>query len=147
MTNYKFKHESVLNYRLQIEDAIKREFGALQKALAKEETKLIEAKELYIVKSEEMHSKDLLSPNDLEIYRGYLKFLRIQKAACTENIDSIQTDIQKKREELVAASRDKKILEVIKDKGRIEYIKDEAKEEQAINDEFNINKFTKYSGE
>lgn len=143
MKTYKFKHESVLNYRVQIEDTLKRDFIGLQRSLSAEEARLIEFGDLHTRKSDEMVAKEVQSPNDINIYRGYLKFLKLQMGKSRETITSIQEEIDKKREELLSASKDKKILEVIKDKGRTNHIKAEVKSEQSVNDEFNINRFSK----
>ena len=143
MKNYKFKHESVLNYRAQLEDTLKREFLVLQRTLTSEEARLAGFINIHEKKSAEMVAKDLQSPEDIDHCRGYLKFLKVQMAECRESIESAQEEITKKREELMNAAKDRKVLEVIKDKGLINHIKAEAKVEQSINDEFNINKFSK----
>lgn len=143
MTNYKFKHESVLNYRSQVEDNLKKEYLELQSALTKEETTLLECKDTHALKSDEMLVKEAMSPDEIDNFRAYLKFLKYRMSQSSLSIVKINEEMDMKREELMDASKDKKILEVIKDKGRVEYIKAEAKSEQSISDEFSINKFGK----
>lgn len=143
MKNYRFKHESVLNYRSQIEDTFKREFIELQRTLAREEARLAELSGTFDTKSDEILTKDTFSPNDRDNYNGYLQFLKIQMSKRKENIKNVNEEIDKKREELMNASKEKKVLEVIKDKGRVNHIKAAAKSEQSVNDEFNIHKFNK----
>lgn len=143
MKNYRFKHESVLNYRAQVEDGIKIEFIELQRTLAGREVRFAEICETFDVKSAEILAEDTFSPNDRDNYNGYLQFLKVQMAECKESIESVTEEVDKKREELMNASKDKKILEVIKDKGRVMHIKAEEKSEQSVNDEFNIHKYSK----
>jgi flagellar FliJ protein len=142
-TNYKFKLESVLNYRGQLEEMLKKEFSDLQASLSMEETRLTELGGFYETRAGEMLSKDEIQAGELQTYRGYLDLVKEKMGEAREAIELIQGKIDKKRDELMSAAREKKVLEAVKDKGLKDHLKGEAKAEQAINDEFNVNKFAK----
>ena len=142
-SNYKFKLESVLNYRGQLEEMLKKEFSSLQETLSIEEARLSELGGFYDSRAEEMLGKDEIKASELDVYRGYLKLIKEKMAETRETIEGIQRKIDTKRGELMAASREKKVLEAVKEKGLKEHVRGEARIEQAVSDEFNINKFGK----
>lgn len=141
--NYKFKLESVLNYRGQLEEMFKKEFSTLQDLLRTEEARFSELGGFYDSRADEMLAMEEITPAELEVYRGYLTLIREKMADARETIEGIEQKIDKKRDELLRASRDKKVMEAVKKKGLKEHIKAEAKSEQALSDEFNVNKFGK----
>ncbi|MEE9542174.1 MAG: flagellar export protein FliJ [Thermodesulfobacteriota bacterium] len=142
-SNYKFKLESILNYRGQLEEMLKKEFSTLQESLLMEETRLVELEEFYGARASEMLSKDEITPAELEVYRGYLTLIKEKIIDARNTLEIIEQKIDKKRDQLMEASKEKKVMEAVKDKGLKEHIRAEAKSEQVVSDEFNVNKFGK----
>ncbi len=142
-SNYKFNLESVLNYRGQLKDMLKKEFSALQETLTTEEVRLSEFGSFYDSKAAEMLGKDEIKASELEVYRNYLQLIKEKMLDTRKTIEMIQEKLDMKRTELAAASREKKVLEAVREKGLKEHLREEAKIEQTVSDEFNVNKFGK----
>lgn len=143
MRRFNFRLDSLLNLRERIEELLKSEFSNIQAQLKKEEMRLESLVNLYREKIEGLIEKGELTPSEIEINKSYLFNLKEDMEESKRMLELLRRRSEDKKDELLAARKDKKVLEVIKDKLFKEYLKGDAKEEQALIDEFNSNKAKK----
>jgi flagellar FliJ protein len=136
MPKFTFRLQPVLNIRNQQEENLKNEMGkAIQKLEAeKQKLRSLEEKENQIVdefnkKTQKTAVKSLLQFND------YIGFLKSQIISQKENVNKAAVNVDKVREELVKAVKNRKIMDKLKDKKKEEYVQEEKKLEHKANDE------------
>lgn len=137
MKKFKFDLQPLLGHRKRKEDGLKRELADVRRQLAKE-TKLLNKlhTELGFYQEElKGKQKKKFNPDEITVYHKY--FNRMQKVIENQNIivEEFIKEVEKKREELMNASKEKKAIENLKDKKHSSYIKLARNEEQKIIDE------------
>ncbi len=143
MKIFNFSLESVLGYRKSVEDDVKRDLSALGKILTDTEEILVSLQDEYgrSVKGLELMQKGSVSPKELEMYLNFQKNLKEKIKSQEEQLKKVKIDWESKRDELVDASKEKKVLEVLKEKKAEEYRYDFAKNDQKEMDEVASNRF------
>jgi len=117
MPQFKFRLDNVLEFRKQVEDQYKRELASLKLLLLKEEKFLrdLEQKKAAMQETLKAQQCDTLNMDEILNYYNYLSVCRQkivdQIAVINQCIELIET----KRNELVNASKEKKIIEKLKD--------------------------------
>ena len=131
---FSFKLEKVLDYRGQLEEQAK---GALAKARAVRDVqrekveKLHDLMQAHMAKETESHE----SANDMWLWRQYREAL-VQDTAREEAVlRELELKLQKRRQEAVERSRDKKLLEKLKETQAKKFHKEERAREEKENDE------------
>ena len=134
---HKFRFESVLRHRENIERNHIHEMSRLQASQAEEErvlsltvdqvTEIIE----HIAKEE----TEGIRSNEVAMYRTFLESARAGILEQEKKIINIQRLIEKKRPQLINASKEKKVLEKFKRKKKEEFILEFNKKEQKIMDD------------
>ena len=137
MKRFRFSLERVLDYRKQMELDRQRTFARAAEIFRRREENLRGlAKELetYRTRLAEMGT-GRISARELALYRSYLTYLeaRVEEAAAW--LEDAARDMEARREELVKASKEKKVLDKVKDHKRAEYDYDAAREDTAQLDE------------
>ncbi len=140
---YKFKLESILNFRENVEDMLKAEFFKIKEELNEKEVGLETLANHYKDEVEWLLSKGKLTPNELELCKGYLSRIKEVIEEKKGEVERFKEKASRKQQELLSVRKDRRMLEVIKDKCRKENIKVELKKEQAGMDEFNSNMFVR----
>ncbi len=117
---FKFKLEKVLELRKRKEQEREKELADLKELLMREETFLEELKEEAARTSEIMHSlqeavQEKLDMKELVRYYDYLEKVREKISDQIAQIRRVIADIEKKRQQLVEASKERKIMEKLKD--------------------------------
>jgi flagellar FliJ protein len=145
MKAFNFSLESVLGYRKSVEDDVKKDLSALGKILTDTEGILISLQDEYerCVKGLELMQKGSVSLKELEMYLNFQKYLKEKIKSQEEQLKKVKIDWENKRDELVDASKEKKVLEVLKKKKAEEYRCDFAKSDQKEMDEIASNRFQK----
>ena len=145
MEMFNFSLESVLGYRKSLEDNVKRDLSALGKILMDTEEILVSLKDEYgrSIKGLELMQKGSISPKELEMYLNFQKNLKKKIESQEEQLVEVKKDWENKRDELVDASKEKKVLEVLKEKNAEEYRYDFAKSDQKEMDEVASGRFQK----
>ncbi len=137
MNRFRFRLQSVLKVREAREDVKKREFGVKMGHFRREEDRMNEL---------EMHGRDhdrsreakgvgKLTVRSLMHDFFYARHLEKKQDNQRALVEKARDDMEKKRKELVEASKEKKVLERLKEKKHEEWNKEELKEEQALIDE------------
>jgi flagellar FliJ protein len=142
---FNFSLESVLGYRKSVEDDVKRDLSALGKILTDTDGILVSLRGEYgrSVKGLELMQKGSVSPKELEMYLNFQKNLKEKIKSQEEQLNKVKIDWENKKDELVDASKEKKVLEVLKEKKAEEYRYCFAKSDQKEMDEVTSNRFQK----
>ena len=142
---FKFKLASVLSLKEKIEDSKKRELGAAtlhQERLLSEKLELVEKKEevLQEIKSHNSQVVDVKSIRAFNVYNVY-----IEQAIELKNkeVQQAQKKVEEKREELLEAVKERKILDNLKDIQNEVFMEEEKREEQRILDDTVTYKYRK----
>jgi flagellar protein FliJ len=137
-----FELEQVLKYRLEMERMRKHEFAA-----AKQDVELVNEQ----LKQEETEVRDLSNQfcechadlNNIEDIRRYSDFFARKRddfKKKQEELDQLERVLDERREVLLDATKDKKVLESLKEKKAQEHRKETDLKEQAFMDEIAIQK-------
>ncbi|MBU3803592.1 MAG: flagellar export protein FliJ [Candidatus Cellulosilyticum pullistercoris] len=145
---FKFKLASVLSLKEKVEESKKRELGVAtlyKERLLHEKLQLIKKKEeaLQGVKSHNSQFVDLQSMRAFNTYHTY-----IEHAIETKNkeVQVAQKKIEEKREALLDAVKERKILDNLKEIQNEVFMEEEKREEQRILDDIVTYKYGKKGG-
>lgn len=137
MNRFQFRMENILSVREKLEEKRKQEYTDAFNKLQKE----IELKQLLINKSNSIFSDlrkkmlESISLKEIIISNNYVDFLKSKIIEQEQNVLAASKYAEKKRQELIEASKQKKMLEKLKEKYWLEYLNDINKEEQKSIDE------------
>jgi flagellar FliJ protein len=145
MKIFNFSLESVLGYRKSLEDGVKKDLSVLGKILLDTEGILASLQDEHerSIKEFELMQKGSVSPKELEMYLNFQKDLKKKIASQAEQLIKVKKDWENKRDELVDASKEKKVLEVLKEKKAEAYRYDFVKSDQKEMDEIASGRFHK----
>lgn len=149
MQKFEFRLESVRNLKIQMEDNAKNNLAAASRELERQKDHLSG-----LVSTKESSIKELnaevdkgISINKIKNYNNYLSLLKSRITYQKENVNKAQKYVDIKRDCLVKAVQERKILDKLRDKKYEEYTKEQGKAEQVLIDELNSFKFKLDSGE
>ena len=145
MASFKFRLQKVLDYKQQVEDTKKQELFHLMKIFHEEEKVLIKLHELLLKKLSEFEEKQQGELDILELlfYSGYISRLNGEIEQQREKLKEIARQITQKREEVIAASKERRIMEKLREKKYKEFMKEESRREQKFLDEIGNNAFVR----
>lgn len=138
---YRFRLEPVLRVRRRKEDILKGELASLKRACEMEKAViegLMEARDgsfdelASLTRGEQSSELDLVQ---VALYEAYLLGLGRSIEQETQRLDELNSKAELKLEEVVKASKDKKIVERLKEKGYQAYMREAARVEQNELDE------------
>ncbi len=136
MAKFIFKLQSVLNLRKQKEDNIKNELGIAIQRLEQEKRRLSELENTLDATVREFNEKTRKTTvHELIEYNEYLSLLNSRIKSQKDNVNNAAQYVDKVREELVKAVKDRKILEKLKERHYEEFLLKQKKLEQKTNDE------------
>ena len=132
MSKFVFNLEPLYDYRQRTEELSQKEFAEVNLKLQAEEKRLAEMNELYRNSASEMDGlKERGAPvRDIEMHHLYLEGLMRHIKAQEAAIGQIKKLLEKKRAELIDASRNRKVLEIMKEKSLNAHNLKENKREQ-----------------
>jgi flagellar FliJ protein len=145
MKKFKFKLETVLNVKERKEEKLKHELLKLHSLRQEQEILLNETKEkrTYITNEKSERSSGSTDIQSLLFYEQYLTRLLRQIDLTKEKIRELEGLADKKRLEVVEASREKKVFEKLKDKQFEVFNKMVLYNEQLVLDEMAVSKFNR----
>ncbi len=136
MASFSFRLQPVLNIRIQTEDNLKNELGKAIQLLEAEKRKHSELEsELDGLVNEFNKKTKKTTVRKLIEVKEYLSLLDSKIKRQKENVNSAMLNVDKIREELVKAVKDRKILEKLRDRKYEEYLLEQKRLEQKTNDE------------
>lgn len=113
----RFPLDSLLSYRNEVEEELKQELAAIQERLSLEVEKLRKhraERDRWQAELGSLQGRDF-SPPRVELYQNYLQQLTQKIRRQEEVIDQIEAAKESKRQGLLKASRDKKMVERLKE--------------------------------
>ena len=145
---FKFKLASVLSLKEKVEESKKRELGVAtlyKERLLHEKLQLIKNKEeaLQGIKSHNNQFIDLQSMRAFNTYHTYMEHAIEMK---NKEVQVAQKKIEEKREALLDAVKERKILENLKEIQNEVFMEEEKREEQRILDDIVTYKYGKKGG-
>ena len=142
MEKFKFKLQNVLDYRSDIEERIKREFAVALQNFAQQEKIL---NELIQTKDQNMFKpQNFKTVVEYQNYTRFMEFLEQRIESQRENVRQAKEKLNKKREELIKATKDKSIIEKLKEKAFDEFVFEEDKKEQKLNDDYALYSYIRH---
>ena len=136
MAKFHFRLQSVLNVKTQQEDNLKNELGKAIQKLEAEKRILSSLERASLELTAEFNEKARKSTvHKLIEYNGYLSLLTSKIKLQKENVNQAALNVDKVREELVKAVKERKILDRFKEKKLEEFRLEQNKLEQKTNDE------------
>ncbi|MBI5327259.1 MAG: flagellar export protein FliJ [Deltaproteobacteria bacterium] len=141
MKTFKFKFETLLDFRKNMEDLLKREFSFAKDELNKKEKELEELMYSYINEIEGMLEKGEITSAEMDACRNYIESLKESVDKKRKTIGLIRAAVQEKQNELLTARKHRKVMDFLKDKEIKGHKMLEGKEEQFFIDEYNSNTF------
>lgn len=131
---FSFKLEKVLDYRGQLEEQAKAALALAQQVrdVQKEKVDDLHARMRAHLDKEAESCK---SANDMWLWRQYKEALTQDTAREEVALDQLELKLQKRRQEAVERSRDKKLLEKLKETQARKYRDEERAREEKENDE------------
>ncbi len=136
MAKFTFRLQTVLNLKTQQEENKKIELGRAIQQLEKEKRKLrlLEGHLKQLIKEFNESAKKTTVTKLVE-YNEFLSVLTKRIKAQKENVNYRAQIVDKIREELLEAVKERKILEKLREKKKHEFLLESKKNEQKINDE------------
>lgn len=135
MAGFNFKLERVLNYKETLENEKKSKFAQAKQKLAKEESLLDDYyKHKNLIVKEKNSVSNKIKAGELVLYNSYIdtinKRIENQKIIVTRT----KGELEKAKDEMINAVKEKKIFEKLKENKYEEYIYQLGKEEEKIID-------------
>lgn len=136
MAGFKFRLQKILEHRETLENIKKGEFAKVQSELNHEIVKLkgLESERNTIARQKTSSTDTTIS--ELQKYNDYLFILDKQIESQGLVIEKMREKVEEVREELIEATKDKKIIEKLKLRDYQEFLYEEKKEEEKANDQF-----------
>lgn len=135
MMSYSFKLEKVLNYKENMENLKKTEYGDVNRRLNNEQEKLLNYnihKESLLIQKKE--SSENTSVGNLKLYNNYLQDISSNIKKQESIISDIKEELEKTKEELLNAMKEKKVFEKLKENDYNEFLSEVKKNEEKLVD-------------
>ncbi len=147
LKQYKFNLESVLGYRGQIEDLKKKELGIILEKIRSEEENIEKLEESYRTEATAMLEKEVMDSNELMLYNQYLSGVKRLIESGKKELFKWRKRGDLKRQELIDASMERKVLLDLKEKQLKEFQRQTEKSELSLLDEHSVAVFGKHKSD
>ncbi len=140
---FKFKLQSVLEYRVNLEEKIQGEFSGVQRYLAEQKAilkALVSEREKLISDLRNMQQVAMRA-DDIATLVAYVEAIRHKEIDQQNVIHQAEEQVEAKRKELMEAVKNRKVMENLRDKSAEEYKKNFNDLEQKSSDEMSVLKF------
>lgn len=113
---FQFRFQSILEYRKALEDRIQSDFAEGRRLLEIREKSLDELRAEKTRRMETLRSMDRMrvAPPDVLFLASYIRFLNEAESREENAISEMKASLEEKRKELVAAMKDRKIMEELR---------------------------------
>lgn len=144
---YKFPLGTVLNHRKFLEENLQKEFGILKRLLVDERKKLTDIRNASKKCSKELRQRQQksLTVSESLIYVRFVEQLSRNLDKQKERVVETEQEVEKKREDLVEAMKNRKVLEKLKEKGLETYRNNLLKQERIFMNEMASVRFQRKS--
>ena len=138
MKKFRFRLQKVMEFKEEVEKQRKQELGKARKRVLDEEKVLdgLQARDhdcrLQIA---DKCNAETIDPREIDNYYRYLKQLKVQMEMQGHRIDEAKKIMEDKRQDLLAATKERKILEKLKERKYNDFMIDLARREQFVLDD------------
>jgi flagellar FliJ protein len=141
---FKFKLQVPLNYRKRLEEQERIAFAKAMNEVNAEEDKLIELKKKYMELGKEYTNFCEGTPDieSIRLFGPYIKRLKFEERQQVNRIEDKKNAVEKRREILVTAMKNRKVLERLKEKKHSDYLVKERLREQKSVDEISSTRYS-----
>ena len=140
---YRFNLQVLLDYRKRIEEGFQIELSLIQRELENARQELLSSQQEKTHYEEELAERESREVNLHEsiLYRDYLRGIRKKIEEQRDRVATIKIKFDKKQEELLAATKNRKVLEKVREKQAMEFMQELQKKERAFVDEVGIRRY------
>jgi len=137
-----FDLHQVLNYRSDLERLRKQEFATARQDLDRASEKLAQERDqaASLAKDFAERNGQLNSVVELQLYADFFARKRDEIKEQQERVTALDRVLENRREELVQATQDKKVLESLKEKKDLEFRQEQQRKERDFLDEMAVQK-------
>ena len=142
MTGEVFKLEQVLVYRDEMEKLCKQDFASAKQGLDKAQDELLRKEERVNELAQEFSNRQqhLECIDEMRMYSDFFTRKREEIRNQKEHVEHLDLVLNERREELLEATKDKKVLESLKQKKAEEYRQEMSLKERNFLDEISVQK-------
>lgn len=143
MKTARFSMDAVLNYRRLVEEGIQKDLAEMEEMIKKEESRIsylegIQNESMLELKKRQERQ---VSSLEIDIYYTFIAQTRREIEKWRQVLNQIKSQYEKKRDELISAFKDRRIMETIKEKMENAYKDYLIKEGQKVLDELSAGKY------
>ena len=137
MAVYKFRLQKLLDYKIKIEDEKKNKLGSAIKRLEKEKHRMTELKRKFSEMQGLFQEKTSqgLAVNELKILANYIDYYKRGIKEQRVRIRMAEDYLSICREEFLAATKERKMMEKLKEMDYSKYLYEEQKKEEKLVDD------------
>ncbi|WP_250229353.1 flagellar export protein FliJ [Anaeropeptidivorans aminofermentans] len=137
MAKFTFSMESILKIKYSLEEQKKQEFGMAMKKLEAEKILLnsLNKRREDSVATFKVNVSSAINPKESADFSNYIEALKFKIEEQAIKVKRANAEVEKKREELVEATKEKKKFEKLKENQHENYIIEEKRSEQRVTDE------------
>lgn len=120
---FDFRLQSVLNYKKQAEERLMLDFADTKRRMdcEKETLKKLKIKRVDRISRLKKMGERPMRASDASSYLSYINHMREEENSQEDIVCKVEKELEEKRIELIGASRNRRILEIIKEKKLKEY--------------------------
>jgi len=137
LAKFRFSMESILKIKYSLEEQKKQEFGMAMKKLEAEKILLnsLNKRREDSVATFKVNVSSAINPKESADFSNYIEALKFKIEEQAIKVKRANAEVEKKREELVEATKEKKKFEKLKENQHENYIIEEKRSEQRVTDE------------
>ncbi|MBW1900928.1 MAG: flagellar export protein FliJ [Deltaproteobacteria bacterium] len=146
---YKFSLKAVLNHRRFIEEKLQKELGQIKEILGNERKRLSDLIRARRKISKELQEKqrEIITISEALLHVRFIEQLSRREDLQKKQVLSAEKKVEQKREDLIEAMKNRKVLEKLKEKGWETYKHNMMKKEQEFMNEMAAVRFRHTSSE
>lgn len=136
----RFNMDAVLNYRRLVEEGIQRDLAGMAEMIKKEESRISYLEGIHNESMLELKKRQerQMSSLEIDVYYTFIAQTAKEIEKWRKILNQIKSQYEKKRAELIAAFKDRRIVETIKEKMESAYRDKLKKEGQKVVDEISM---------
>lgn len=140
---FRFRFASVLNVRKLKEETLQQIFSQSHRVWQEERKKLENLYTEWMAYLEKWRNlqNQTVQVETLNLYQQYMKTFKMRITMQTMRVNECREDMERKRQKMIEATKEKKIMDRLKENHLHRYLKEEAKKEQKFMDEAGTRSF------
>lgn len=132
---FQFKMQKILDYREQLEEEARVRFARVQQMLLEEERRFEELRVLLQEKEAQRFQDLSMDAGERWLLENFIRGLRADMTESQLRLRSLHQMLEQARRELLARSKERKVLDKLKERQKERHMAEEREKERKINDE------------